>query len=154
MLKIGDKAPDFKLKNNKGEYISLSDFRKDDVILYFYPKDNTPGCTQEACSFKNNYNEFKEKKAVVIGINKDDEKSHNKFIKKYGLPFILLSDINKKVCKLYGTWGKKKFMGVEFEGIIRTTFIIKKGIIKDIIREVSCKTHAEDILKKHYGADK
>ena len=135
MIKTGEKAPDFELKDTFGNLVKLSTFKGKEVVLYFYPKDNTPGCTAEACSFRDNYSLYKKENIVIIGVSKDDEKSHKKFVEKYELPFTLLADTEKKVCKLYEVWGKKKFMGREFEGIIRTTFLIdKQGKIKEILK--------------------
>ena len=148
MIKTGEKAPDFELKDTFGNLVKLSTFKGKEVVLYFYPKDNTPGCTAEACSFRDNYSLYKKENIVIIGVSKDDEKSHKKFVEKYELPFTLLADTEKKVCKLYEVWGKKKFMGREFEGIIRTTFLIdKKGKIKEILKDIDCKKHADDVIK-------
>ncbi len=148
MVNLGEKAPNFELNDSFNNKINLLDFKGKYIVLYFYPKDNTPGCTAEACSFRDNYNLYKKEGIIVIGISKDDEKSHKKFLEKYNLPFILLADTEKKVCKLYNVWGKKKFMGREFDGIIRTTFIIDKaGNIKYILKDVDCKKHAEDVIK-------
>jgi len=148
MIKTGEKAPDFELKDTFGNLVKLSTFKGKEVVLYFYPKDNTPGCTAEACSFRDNYSLYKKENIVIIGVSKDDEKSHKKFVEKYELPFTLLADTEKKVCKLYEVWGKKKFMGREFEGIIRTTFLIdKQGKIKEILKDIDCKKHADDVIK-------
>src|SRR3989338_8885990 len=148
MIKTEEKAPDFELKDTFGNLVKLSTFKGKEVVLYFYPKDNTPGCTAEACSFRDNYSLYKKENIVIIGVSKDDEKSHKKFVEKYELPFTLLADTEKKVCKLYEVWGKKKFMGREFEGIIRTTFLIdKQGKIKEILKDIDCKKHADDVIK-------
>src|SRR3989344_6999554 len=109
MLKIGDKAPDFSLKDTDGNPVKLSDFKGKNLVLYFYPKDNTPGCTMEACSFRDNFSDYKKKGIIVFGVSKDDEKSHKKFIDKYKLPFTLLCDTTGEVCKKYDSYGKKKF---------------------------------------------
>ena len=147
MPKIGNKAPDFSLKDQNGNNIKLSDFKGKKIILYFYPKDNTPGCTLEACNLRDNFEEFKKRNAVIVGISKDNENKHRNFIKKYNLPFTLLVD-DQKVCEKYNSYGKKKFMGIEFVGILRKTFIIDEhGCIKHIIEEIKTKTHGEDILK-------
>ena len=148
MVKVGDKAPDFSLKDTDGNTVRLSDIKNRNIVLYFYPKDDTPGCTAEACSFRDLFLEYKKKGIVVIGISKDDEKSHKKFIEKYKLPFTLLCDVDKKVNMLYGVWGKKKLYGREYYGTVRTTFLIdKKGRIKAIIDKVKCEAHAQDIIK-------
>jgi len=147
MVKEGDKAIDFELKDSDGNIIKLSDFKGKDVILYFYPKDDTPGCTLEACSFRDEFSEYKNKGIIVLGISKDNEKSHKKFIEKHKLPFTLLVD-DDKTAEKYDSYGKKKFMGREYYGIIRKTFIIgKDGKIKKIIDNVNTKTHAKDILE-------
>lgn len=147
MIKIGDKAPDFSLKDTVGNTIKLSSFKGKNVVLYFYPKDNTPGCTAEACSFRDSFSEYKNKGVVILGVSMDDQKSHKKFTEKYKLPFILLCDITGEVCKKYDSYGKKKFMGREYYGILRKTFLIgKNGKIKAVIDNVKCETHAADIL--------
>lgn len=146
-LKEGAKAPEIIAKDQEGKLISLKDFRGKKVILYFYPKDDTPGCTAESCNLRDNYEDLNKKGYEIIGVSCNDEKSHLKFIKKYKLPFPLIADTDKKVVKDYGVWGKKKFMGREFEGIRRTTFIIdEKGIIEKIISDVKTAGHAEQIL--------
>ena len=150
MLKQNDKAPDFELKDSEGNVVKLSDFKGKEVVLYFYPKDNTPGCTAEACSFRDNFAEYKKKGVIVLGISADSVESHKKFAEKYSLPFKLLSDEKAEVCKSYGVWGKKNFAGREYDGIFRTTFLIdKKGIIKEVISKIKCETHAEDVLRKY-----
>lgn len=148
MLKEGDKAPDFKLPSDDGKTVSLKEFRGKKVVLYFYPKDNTPGCTTEACSFRDAYDLFLEKGAVVIGVSADDGVSHQKFRKKFGLPFYLLSDTSHTVLKEYGAWGRKSMYGKSFMGIIRSTFIIdEKGRISKVFPKVSPEGHAEEVLK-------
>lgn len=148
MVKIGDKALDFSLKNTDGNTVKLSDFKGKNIILYFYPKDNTPGCTAEACSIRDIFNEYKNKGIIVLGISKDNQKSHRSFIDNYKLPFTLLCDITGEVCKKYDSWGKKKLYGKEYEGVLRKTFLIdKKGKIFNIIDKVNCKTHGDDVLK-------
>ena len=145
MVKVGDPAIDFELSDYAGKKIKLSDFKGKNIVLYFYPKDNTPGCTAEACSFRDAYNEYKN--IIIIGISKDDAKNHKKFIEKYNLPFILLTD-NKKVCEKYDSFGKKKFMGKEYDGIVRKTFIIDKNFkIKYIFDKVKCEVHAKEVLE-------
>lgn len=147
MIITGDRAPDFSLKDTEGNTVKLSDFKGKNIVLYFYPKDNTPGCTAEACSFRDNHNAYKNKGIVVLGVSMDDQKSHRKFAEKYKLPFTLLCDATGEVCRKYGAYGKKKFMGREYKGILRKTFLISKsGRIKQIINNVKCNTHAEDVL--------
>ncbi|MCK9618342.1 MAG: thioredoxin-dependent thiol peroxidase [Lentimicrobiaceae bacterium] len=149
LLNIGDKAPGFTLNDHDGNSVSLSTFSGKKIILYFYPKDDTPGCTAEACSLRDNYSALNEKGCIIIGISIDDIVSHKKFSQKYSLPFLLLSDASKDVCKAYGVWGKKKFMGREYEGILRTTFIISEnGFIESIISKVDTKNHALQIVKE------
>ena len=144
----GNKAPEFTLPDSQGNQVSLSDFQGKNVILYFYPKDNTKGCTLEAVNFRDNYEEIKQKDTVVLGISKDSIKSHVNFISKYHLPFILLSDKDESVCELYGVWKKKSMYGREYMGIERTTFLInKKGIILKIFHKVKVQGHVEEILE-------
>ncbi len=145
MLKINDKAPDFELLDTDNNKIRLSNFKNKTVVLYFYPKDSTPGCTLEACSFRDNFNQYKKKGHVILGISMDNQFSHKKFIEKHNLPFPLLCD-DGKVCKLYDSYGKKKFMGHEYVGILRKTFIIKNMKILNIIEKINTKSHAKDIL--------
>ena len=148
MLEKGKKAPDFTIKNDEGRDISLKDFRGKKVVVYFYPKDNTPGCTKEACSFRDNYDAILAKGAVVLGISADSEKSHVNFKTKFGLPFFLLSDPEKEVIKAFGAWGKKKMMGKEYEGILRTTFVIdEQGMISHVFKKVDTARHGEEILE-------
>jgi len=148
-LREGDKAPDFKGKDQDGKLISLADLKGKKIVLYFYPKDDTPGCTAEACDLKNNHHALKKQGYEVIGVSADDEKSHRKFIAKYQLPFTLLSDVDKKIISAYDVWGEKKFMGKTYDGIIRTTFIISEtGIIGKIITEVDTKNHTKQIIEK------
>ncbi|NUM81752.1 thioredoxin-dependent thiol peroxidase [bacterium] len=147
MLKPGRKAPDFKLKDTDGNTVQLSDYKGQYVVLYFYPKDDTPGCTKEACSFRDDYSDFKKYKIAVFGISPDDEKSHQKFTAKYKLPFPLLSDPDHKVAEKYGAWGLKKLYGREYEGILRSTFIIDKdGMIEHVFDKVKVDTHAADVF--------
>jgi peroxiredoxin Q/BCP len=146
-LKVGDKAPAFKAKDQHGNLISSSDFKGKTIVLYFYPKDNTPGCTVEACSLRDEHQYFTKQNYVVIGVSADDEKVHKKFADKFELPFSLLADTDMKIIKDYDVWGTKQFMGRIYDGIIRTTFIInEKGIIKHIITEVKTKEHAQQII--------
>lgn len=146
-LKTGDKAPAIKSKDQNGEEITLAQFKGKKIVLYFYPKDDTPTCTKEACSFRDGDTKLKKKGYVIIGVSGDTEKAHQKFIKKYGLPFTLISDPEHKVIEDYGVWQMKKFMGREFMGIVRTTFVIdEKGIIERIIDKVNSAEAAEQIL--------
>ena len=146
-LKIGDKAPDFSLLNQDGVQISLKDFLGKKIILYFYPRDNTPGCTTQACEFSDLIKEFNDKNAIIIGISPDDVKSHENFVKKFNLQHILLCDIKKELCKLYGAWGIKKNYGKEYEGLIRSTFVIdENGNIIKIYKNVKAKSHAIKVL--------
>lgn len=147
MLKVSDKALDFKLKNQFNEEVSLSDFLGKKVVLYFYPKDNTPGCTQQALGFKEKYNEFLNKNTVIIGISKNSISSHQKFIEKYDLPFILLSDPDLEVIKMYNAYGLKKLYGKTSLGVIRTTYLInEEGFIEQIYQKVKAKENANEII--------
>jgi len=147
MLKEGDKAPDFKLKNHENKDISLSDFKGKKIVLYFYPKDNTPGCTQEACGFRNIYDLILAKNSVVLGISSDSVISHEKFKNKYNLPFHLLSDPTKSVIKMYECYGEKKCGAKATFGILRKTYLIDENqIIFKIFPKVTPKEHAKEIL--------
>ena len=147
-LQIGINAPGIEAKDQEGNPISLKNFKGKKVILYFYPKDDTPGCTAESCNLRDNYNLLLKQGYIVIGVSNDDEKSHKKFIKKYNLPFSLIADTDKKVVNDYGVWGNKTFMGREFMGIVRTTFVIsKRGKIEKIITEVDNKNHTAQLLE-------
>ena len=147
MLKIGDKAPDFILKDKDGKDVSLSDFLGKKVVLYFYPKDNTPGCTRQACAFAGLYGEFKKKNVEVIGISRDSVSSHIKFSEKYNLNFVLLSDPELVAIETYGVWQEKKLYGKVSMGVVRTTFIIdEKGNIEKIMQKVKPDTNAAEIL--------
>jgi peroxiredoxin Q/BCP len=148
-LSIGDNAPNFSAKDQNGNNITLSQFAGKRVILFFYPKDNTPGCTVEACDLRDNYSDLKKRGFEIIGVSADDEKSHLKFIEKFQLPFPLISDTDKAVIQAFGVWGPKKFMGREFDGIHRTTFVIDaNGKIEAIIMKVSTKDHAAQIIEQ------
>ncbi|WP_417527041.1 thioredoxin-dependent thiol peroxidase [Marinomonas shanghaiensis] len=148
-IEIGQIAPDFSAKDQNGETITLSQFKGKKVVLYFYPRDATPGCTAQACDLRDNYQALLDQGFIVLGISTDSEKKHQNFIAKYDLPFPLIADTEKTVHELYGTWQLKKFMGRESMGTVRTTFIIdEKGIISDIISKVKTKAHAEQILKQ------
>ncbi|MPM13337.1 putative peroxiredoxin bcp [bioreactor metagenome] len=147
MLKPGDKAPEFTGRDQDGNEITLSQFKGKKLVLYFYPKDDTPGCTAEACDLRDNYERFLSMGYQVVGVSKDSEKSHKKFIEKYNLPFPLISDTETSILQAYGAWGKKKFMGREYVGIIRKTFVIDQtGLITDIIEKVNTKAHSSQIL--------
>jgi peroxiredoxin Q/BCP len=146
-LKVGDRAPDFSLPDAKGNIVNLSDLKGKRVVLYFYPRDNTPGCTKEACNFRDFYPEFEGKDIVVLGVSTDDARSHEKFATKYDLPFPLLIDEGGKVAATYDSYGLKKFMGKEYMGISRNTFVIgSDGTIEKIYTKVKPDNHAEAIL--------
>lgn len=146
-LKAGDKAPELNVNDQNGNTVKLADYKGKKLVLYFYPKDDTPGCTAEACNLRDNYAALKKKGFEILGVSADNEKKHIKFIEKHNLPFPLLADTEQQVCNAYGVWGKKKFMGREYMGINRTTFVIdEKGKIEHIITEVDTKNHTEQIL--------
>ena len=148
MINIGDIAPAINSIDENGEVITLSQFKGKKVVLYFYPKDMTPGCTVQSCNLRDNYKTLLDKGYVVLGCSADSPARHIKFIEKYDLPFSLISDEGKKVVKDYGVWGLKKFMGKEYMGISRTTFVIdEKGMIEDVITKVDTKDHTSQILK-------
>ena len=148
MLKAGDKAPEFTLKDKDDKDVSLSDFSGKKVVLYFYPKDNTSGCTKQACAFAASYGLFKKKGAVVIGVSRDSVGSHVKFAEKYGLPFILLSDPELQVINSYGVWQEKKNYGKTTMGVVRTTFIIdENGVITHVMPKVKPDTNAAEVLQ-------
>ena len=147
MLEVGQKAPSFTLSDVNGKSISLSDFLGKKVVVYFYPKDNTPGCTRQACAFAESYEAFKTKNVEVIGISRDSVASHVKFAEKYGLPFILLADPDRDAIEKYGVWQEKKMCGKVSMGVVRTTFIIdEKGNIAKIMPKVKPDTNAAEIL--------
>jgi peroxiredoxin Q/BCP len=146
-LKEGDKAPVFTAHTNGGGKVSLVDFKGKNVILYFYPRDDTPGCTKEACAFRDHFAEFKKKGAVVLGVSTDPVKAHEKFVEKYKLPFTLLADEDKKIVQAYGVWGQKSFMGRKYLGTHRVTFLIgPDGRIKNIWPKVKPEEHAAEVL--------
>ena len=148
MLEKGTKAPDFTLFDKDGNEVSLSDFSGKKIVLYFYPKDNTPGCTRQACAFAESFEKFKELDAVVIGISKDSVSSHVKFAEKYSLPFVLLSDPEHKVIEAFGAWQEKKNYGKTYFGTVRSTFIIdENGIIEKVMPKVKPDTNAAEILE-------
>ena len=146
-LKEGDVAPEFSAATNGGGKISLADFKGKNVILYFYPKDDTPGCTKEACAFRDHFAEFKKRGAVVLGVSTDPVKSHDKFVEKFKLPFTLLADEDKKIVEAYGVWGEKSFMGRKYLGTHRVTFLIgPDGRIKKIWPQVKPEEHVQEVL--------
>lgn len=149
-MNIGDRAPEILGTNEKGEQISLSQFKGKKVVLYFYPKDNTPGCTAEACSLRDNYAELKSKGYEIVGVSTDSTASHNKFIAKHELPFTLIADTDKKLVEEMGAWGEKSMCGRKYMGTLRTTFILnEEGVVEKIFlpKEVKTKVHAEQILE-------
>src|SRR5213595_379846 len=146
-LKEGDKAPDFEAPTNGGCKVSLSDFKGRNVILYFYPRDDTPGCTKEACAFRDDFAAFKKKGAVVLGVSVDSVKSHDKFAEKFKLPFTLVADEDKGIVEAYGVWGEKSFMGRKYQGTNRVTFWIgHDGRIRKIWPQVKAEEHAREVL--------
>jgi thioredoxin-dependent peroxiredoxin len=147
ILQEGSLAPDFSLLDENGKTHKLSDYHGKPVVLYFYPKDDTPGCTVEACSFRDGFADFKKAGVVVLGVSPDDVKSHAKFKTKYNLPFTLLADVGHVVCDAYGVWGKKKMMGREYDGVFRTTFVIgPDGKIKKVFEKVKPEDHSKEVL--------
>lgn len=147
-LQVGNPVPEVKAKNQDGVEIDLKDFKGKKIVLYFYPKDNTPTCTAEACNLRDNYHALLAKGYKVLGISVDSEQSHQKFIKKYSLPFDLLSDADHVIAEKFGVWAEKQMWGRKYMGVLRTTFIIdENGIIEEIITKVKSKTHAEQVLK-------
>jgi len=148
MLKEGDTAPDFIAKDQNGESVKLSDFRGKRVVLYFYPKDDTPGCTKQACSLRDSFDVFEEKGIKVFGVSIDDETSHRQFISKYALPFDLLADTEKEIVNAYGVYGEKNNYGKKYFGINRTTFLIdESGKIAKIFKKVKVDEHADEVLE-------
>jgi thioredoxin-dependent peroxiredoxin len=147
ILKENTTAPDFSLKDETGKERKLSEFLGKDVVLYFYPKDDTSGCTTEACSFRDDYSAYEKAKVVILGVSPDSTESHSKFKAKYQLPFPLLADEGHKVCELYGAWGMKSLYGREYEGVLRTTYLIgKDGKIKKVFEKVKPAEHSAEIL--------
>jgi len=147
VVEEGKPAPDFELTSDTGEQVKLSDFRGQPVVLYFYPKDDTPGCTKQACDIRDEYAEFKERGAVVLGVSPDDEAAHVKFRDKYQLPFTLLADPEHEASEAYGVWGERKYMGRTYMGITRSTFIIDSdGNVSKAMRGVKADTHTEKVL--------
>lgn len=147
MVEEGQEAPDFELTSDAGERIRLSQFRGKSVVLYFYPRDDTPGCTAQACGIRDSYDDFEQRGAVVLGVSPDEETSHVKFKQKYGLPFTLLADPEHEVAEQYGVWGEKKYMGRTYMGVERSTFLIDPGgRIAKVMRRVKPDTHVERVL--------
>jgi len=152
MVKEGSAAPAFKTTDANGETVNLKDFRGKKVVLYFYPKDDTPGCTKEACSFRDAFSKFKKQGITILGVSPDSEKSHQKFVAKYKLPFTLLADTDHSIADAYGVYGEKKFMGRTYMGIHRTTFLIdEKGKIKKVFEKVKPEDHADEVLGAFSG---
>lgn len=148
-LQVGDPAPAFSVKDQEGKEVKLSDLKGEKVVLYFYPKDNTPTCTNQACNIRDNYGSLLKKGYKVFGVSPDSEKSHQRFIKKHNLPFPLLADTEHKMVEAYGVWGEKTTFGRTYMGLLRTTFVInKKGIIEEIISKVESSKHTDQILGK------
>jgi len=147
-LKPGDKAPEFEGKDQSGKLIKLSDFQGKKLVLYFYPKDNTPGCTAQSCNLRDNYSAFKKAGYEIVGVSTDGEKSHQNFIEKYSLPFTLIADTDKKINELYDVWKEKTNYGRTYMGTVRTTFVIdEEGYIMEIIEKVKTEDHAAQVLK-------
>jgi len=147
-LEVGKPAPDFEAKDQDGNSVKLSDFKGKKVVLYFYPKDNTPGCTTQACNLRDNYEALQDAGYVILGISSDSEKSHKKFIEKQSLPFPLIADEDLKVHEAYGTWVEKSMYGRQYMGTARTTFIIdEEGLLSEIIQKVNTKDHTKQIIK-------
>ena len=150
-LKIGDQAPPFTSKDQAGNTIQLEDYKGKKVVIYFYPKDNTPGCTAQACNIRDNYDEILKEDIVILGVSADDETKHQKFIAKFDLPFTLLADTDKQLLNLYGVWGEKKFMGRVYDGIHRTTFVLDDSHkIIGIIEKPKTKDHTREILEIYH----
>ena len=147
MVEEGKPAPDFELKSDSGETVRLSDFRGKPVVVYFYPKDDTPGCTAQACGIRDNFDAFGKRGAVVLGISPDDESSHVKFKEKYGLPFTLLADPDHEVSERYGVWGERKLYGKTYMGVERSTFLVdSEGNVSHVMRRVKPDTHVDQVL--------
>ncbi|MFA0963745.1 thioredoxin-dependent thiol peroxidase [Roseivirga sp. BDSF3-8] len=147
-LSPGDKAPEFEAKDQNGETVRLSDYKGKKVVLYFYPRDNTPGCTAQACNLRDNYQALQEAGYEILGVSSDDEKSHKKFIEKQELPFRLIADTDKAVHEKYGTWVEKNMYGRKYMGTARTTFIIdEEGVISEVVAKVKTKDHTAQVLK-------
>jgi len=152
VIEEGKPAPDFELKSDSGETVSLAGLRGKPVVLYFYPKDDTPGCTTQACGIRDAYGEFERAGAVVLGVSPDDERSHAKFRTKYELPFALLADTEHAVAERYGVWGERKYMGKKYMGVSRSTFVIDAdGNVKKVMHDVKPATHADEVLEALAG---
>lgn len=148
MLKEGDDAPEFTVKDQDGANVKLSDLRGQKTVLYFYPKDDTPGCTKEACSLRDGFSTFEEKGIKILGVSMDDEASHQKFISKYQLPFTLLADTDHRIADAYGSYGDKEYAGKTYTGVLRKTFLIdEQGKIKKIFDQVKVDEHADEVLE-------
>jgi len=148
VLKTGQTAPTFELNDQSGTLHRLDDYRGKRVLLYFYPKDDTPGCTTEACSFRDDYSAYRDEDVVILGVSPDSVESHTNFSEKYQLPFPLLSDPDHRVCEQYGVWGKKTMFGKEFQGVIRTTYVIdSEGIIAHVFEDVKPEGHSAEVLE-------
>jgi thioredoxin-dependent peroxiredoxin len=148
MVEEGQEAPDFELTSDEGDQVKLSQFRGKPVVLYFYPRDDTPGCTTQACGIRDSFDDFTERGAVVLGVSPDEETAHVKFKEKYGLPFTLLADPDHTVSELYGVWGERKYMGRTYMGIERSTFLIdSEGRVAKVMRKVKPDTHVERVLE-------
>ncbi|WP_037321424.1 thioredoxin-dependent thiol peroxidase [Salegentibacter sp. Hel_I_6] len=148
-LEAGDKAPEFSVKDQDGNTVKLSDFKGKKLVLFFYPKASTPGCTAEACNLRDNWERFQEKGYAILGVSADTQKKQSNFKNKYEFPFPLLADEDKEVIQAYGVWGPKKFMGKEYDGIHRTTFVIdEEGKIEEVIKKVKTKEHTDQILSE------
>lgn len=146
-LSAGSPAPDFSLLDENEDTHFLSDYRGRPVLLYFYPKDDTPGCTTEACNFRDDYSAYEEAGVVIIGVSSDSPQKHSKFKAKYNLPFTLLADTDHQICELYGVWGRKKFMGREYDGVFRTTYLIgPDGVILEVFEKVKPAEHSAQVL--------
>lgn len=147
-LKIGDKAPDFKVVNQDGTLMSLDDFKGQKLIMYFYPKADTPGCTAESCNLRDNYDDLLNKGYAILGVSPDTQEKQLKFATKYNLPFPLLADVDLQVIKAYGAWGLKKMYGKEYEGLLRTTYVIdENGMVEKVFEKVNTKDHATQIME-------
>ena len=147
-LSVGDKAPHFNLPDQNGDFHTLQDYAGKHLLLYFYPKDDTPGCTTEACNFRDDYSQYQETGVVILGVSPDTPASHKKFQEKYQLPFSLLADENHQVCELYKVWGPKKSFGKEYDGVHRTTYLIDPdGLIQEVFQKVSPAKHSAQVLE-------
>jgi peroxiredoxin Q/BCP len=152
-IPAGIPAPEFTLQDDTGQSRSLSDYRGQPLVLYFYPKDDTPGCTTEACNFRDDYSAYQQAGVTILGVSPDTVKSHIKFKAKFGLPFPLLADVDHRVCELYGVWGRKKLMGREYDGVFRTTFIIdSQGKVARVFENVKPAEHSNEVLQALKGS--